>query len=115
MVKDKVIFYPTDRECHDALALSILNNIIVDARAVTFTQDDYIHEVHYKGMEEREWYGVMCGYRVISDKGEKVIFASWEDEPAYIPEESSVRSYESEKEYIDKAYAAFMKCLTMYN
>ncbi|MBD5280391.1 MAG: hypothetical protein HDS35_07600 [Bacteroides sp.] len=115
MVKDKVYFYPTDRQCHDALALYILNNIIVDARAVTFTQDDYIHEFHYNGMEEREWYGVMCGYRVISDKGEKIIFASWEDEPENIPEETSVLHSETEKEYVDKAYATFMRCLTMYN
>lgn len=114
MKRDKVIFFRTDRAANDALAQYIIKTPIIEAREVTFTNDDYCHEFIFSDMPEREWYGVMSGIRVTSRTGEMVVFASWEDgDTSSVNTSKKINGgYDYGYEY---AYNMFIRSLTMSN
>lgn len=102
MKKDTVRFYRTEALANAALARFIAANSVVEAQQVTFSDDDYCHDFEFIGMEEREWYGWMCGIKVTTAAGEMVTFASW-DEP---DEECN-----GPEEYFNKALGMFVTAM----
>ncbi len=80
MERDTVRFYRDDTTANKALADFISANPVIDARKVTFSDDDYIHRFVFIGMEERRyWDGWMCGIKVTTENGDEIIFASWDN------------------------------------
>lgn len=79
MKKDTVRFYRTDALANEALARFIAKNTVVEAKQVTFSDDDWCHDFEFIDMAERDWSGWMCGIKVTTASGEMVVFASWDD------------------------------------
>lgn len=98
MKKDTIRFYKTEALANAALVRFIAANKVVEAQEVTFSDDDWYHDFEFIGMEQREWYGWMCGIRITTSSGDMVVFASW-DEP-------------EEQEYVADGY--FNQALGMF-
>lgn len=112
MKKATVLFYRSDRQMNDALAKYLSENTLTESRTISFFNDEYIYNFMFIGMAEREWDGWMSGIRTCNERGDVVVFSSWDDGESYEEVDDEISDMEREVGYgYDEAFTLFVSNL----